>query len=254
MTTLDDLFEEEVDESTYRYVLSVMGPSCDRGELVAGLARLMARNKSDPKVTQDLLLAVGWTNAVAALQKGRVSVRRGDFGEVLAAEAAEAFDDLAVPVRKLRYQIDPNQTLPGSDVVAMELGFDSIEALEFIESKYRTNPAAGIAVDAHEQLATDRLDGYATTVGFLANRLNEIDPDLYDWFLTYLSSRGADESRSTVVLTYDESNWSDAIAEDLEDLEEHLPDLMLRLFPLNDAAGLIDETYDLLKWEVLDDE
>jgi hypothetical protein len=154
MANLSELFDEDHDQVTYKFGLSSVAASCERAELIAGLATLMASNKSDPQVTADLLAAAGWAPAIAALRKGRISVRRGDFGEVLAAEAAEDFDGLVVPVRKLRYQIDPNQTLPGSDVVAFVFsddGSDELDDLEFIESKYRTNPPTDIAVDAHER-------------------------------------------------------------------------------------------------------
>lgn len=168
--SLADLFDEAEDEATYKFVLSSVTPACGRPDLVDGLAQLLASNKADPRVTADLLNAAGWAPAIAALRKGRVSVRRGDFGEALAAEAAEALDEMVVPVRKLRYQIDPNQTLPGSDVVAFVLDDDGgIDDLEFIESKYRTAPHLDLAVEAHDQLAADRDGGYATTLNFRLN-------------------------------------------------------------------------------------
>lgn len=255
MASLIDYFDQHVDEESYRFTFSSVRPTCSRSELVDGLAELMSRNKSDPQVTTDLLAVAGWTTSVAALRKGRVPVRRGDFAEVLAAEAADALDGLVVPVRKLRYQIDPNQTLPGSDVVGFAFDDDeAIEDLEFIESKYRTVPAVDLAVDAHEQLAADREDGYATTINFLANRLREIDPAMYERFIDFLRGRDVKDSRHTVALTFDQANWRDEIAENLEDLPEHLPELWVRVFPLERSVDLIEEVYAALIWDVLDDE
>jgi hypothetical protein len=252
---LTDYFQQDCDEATYKFILASVMAACERADLVEGLAQLMSRNKSDPQVTADLLAAAGWTSAVAALRKGRISVRRGDFAEVLAAEAAEALDEMVVPVRKLRYQIDPNQTLPGSDVVAFAFDDgDSIDDLEFIESKYRTIPHVDLAVDAHEQLAADREGGYATTLNFLANRLRETDADLYGAFMEFLRRRDVRDSRHTVVLAFERENWDDEIVANLDDLPEHLPELFLRVFPLEDAVQLIEDVYAKLVWDVLDDE
>lgn len=114
-------------------------------------------------MTADLLEAAGWVVAGAAVATGRISVRRGDFGEVLAAEAVEAFDDLVIPVRKLRYQIDPNQPLSRADIVAFELEADGeVDGLQFTESKYRTAPSNSVIVDAIDQLEVDRRRQFAT--------------------------------------------------------------------------------------------
>lgn len=251
----DEHFDEVRDEQTHSFPLSNVVPTSTGTDQVAAVVKLMARNKSDPDVTSDLLAAAGWTVAVAPLRKGRVPVRRGDFGEVLAVEASDALDGLFIPVRKLRYQIDSNQTLPGSDVVGFELADDgTLVDLDFIESKYRTNPASDIAVEAHEQLAHDRDEGYATTLNFLAHRLKELDLRLYHEFLRFLHGRGAKDSRNTVVVLADTANWKDIIVSNLNDLPDHLPRLQLRCFKVPDASQLIDAVYDQLSWMPVEDE
>ena len=256
MTHFSDHFNEEIDDSTYGFTLSELTPDCDHATLVDVLVDVLARAKSDPTVTAELLNAVGWTTAVADLQQGRIAVRRGDFAEAIAAEACEEIDGRVVPVRKLRYQIDPNQTLPGGDVVSFVMAEESagIEDLEFVEVKYRTSPSADIAVDAHAQLADDRESGYATTIKFLANRLSESDPELYGDFLTFLSERDVKDSWHTVALSFEATKWSGEIADNLDELEEHLPDLWLRIFPFENAVALIDEIYTELLWDVVEDD
>lgn len=254
-STLDSHFAEERDDEAFDFVLSTVRATSIRAELVVALTAFLERNKVDVKVTKDLLEVAGWTTAMAPLLAGRTAVKRGDFAEMLAAEAAEAMDGMLVPVRKLRYQIDPNQTLPGSDVVGFVVDEDgAIVDLEFIESKYRTKPGQDIAVEAHEQLANDRSRGYATTIHFLASRLNELDPVLYADFLRFLSLRTLPGSRHTVVITCDEKNWREDIAENLNDLSSHLPELWLRVFRLDSAGDLVDAVYSALLWDPVDDD
>lgn len=254
MTRFGDCFNEEIDDRSYGFTLSKLTPVCDRETLVRVLVEVLADAKSDPTVTDDLLKAAGWTTAVADLRQGRTPVRRGDFAEAIAAEACVDIDGRLVPVRKLRYQIDPNQTLPGGDIVGFVMAdeSDGIEDLEFVEVKYRTSPRADIAVIAHDQLADDRESGYATTIKFLANRLSESDRELYEHFLIFLSDRDVKESWHTVALSFEATNWSEVIADNLDELEEHLPGLWLRILPFENAVALINETYDELLWDVID--
>ena len=250
--SLADHFNQHEDNALYRFLRSEVRVASPHDDLVEALAELLARNKSDPDVTADLLSTLGWSTAVAALRQGRVPVQRGDFGEVLAAEAAEAFDGSTVPVRKLRYQVDPNQTLPGSDVVAFVLDdAGEISTLDFIESKYRSNPRSDLAVNAHDQIAADRDDGYATTLNFLANRLHEYDKQLYRSFMRYLAADRLQDTRTTISLSFDEEHWDERVARKLDDIPTLLPNLRLRLFFLLDANNLIDEVYERVHAQVV---
>lgn len=250
-------FDHEVDDATYAFVLSRVAATTEGKVLRETLAQMMAKNKADPTVTADLLKAAGWETAIAPLKPGRVSVRRGDFGEVLAVEAGEALDGLVVPIRKLRYQIDPNQTLPGADIVGMAINDDrTINHLEFIESKFRSAPSADIACEAHEQLADDRNASYATTVNFLAHRLSEVDGEVYSEFIAFLKDRNIKDSYHTVAITIDATNHKQmsGIADNLNNLPTLLSKLRLRFFTLPMVVQLIDDVYEALTWDVVEDD
>ena len=253
--SLADHFVEEKDEVSYNFIRSDIRATSRPDDVVEALAALVAKSKSDPDVTSDLLSTLGWSAAVAALRPGRASVAKGDFGEVLVAEAAEAFDGAVVPVRKLRYQVDPNQTLPGSDVVAFVLDDGGeIDMLDFIESKYRATPSPNLAVDAHDQIAADRRDGYGTTLSFVANRLHEQDSPLYEPFMRYLADRGVRDSMTTVGLSFDEMRWNETVVTRLDDLPDILRRLRLRLFFLKNANELIEAVYERVLGRVLEDD
>ena len=96
--------------------------------------------------------------------------------------------------------------------------------------------------------------GTPRPLSFLANRLSESDPELYGDFLTFLSERDVKDSWHTVALSFEATNWSGEIADNLDELEEHLPDLWLRIFPFENAVSLIDETYAELLWDVIEDD
>ena len=251
-----DLFSEDRDPDycdNFGFSRITTAPG-DRSDLIEGLATFVAANKADPAVTADLLIAAGWNVALAPLLAGRLEVRRGDFGEVIAAQAIEAFDDLVVPVRKLRYQIDPNQTLPGSDVVAFDIDEDGqINALQFTESKYRSKPEKSVLVEAIKQLEKDRQKKFATTIHFLALRLSESSHPLYSKFMNYLSARGQQEDTYGVCLTCDEEKWTAAPLTEVVELPEVLQPLLVRVLTMGDANKLIDDVHAILKMELIPD-
>ena len=227
----------------------------ERADVIEALATCVAASKADPAVTADLMEAAGWGVAGAPLRTGRAAVRRGDFGEVVATEAIEALDDLVVPVRKLRYQIDPNQTLPGADVVAFDVGEEgNVTSLQFTESKYRTKPEKAILVEAIDQLEADRQKKFATTINFLAHRLHEISHPLYTEFMAYLAARRRRDDTYGVCLTCDAENWTGAPLEEAAELPELLQPLLVRVVTLDDPNDLIDQVCAKLELELIPDD
>ncbi len=145
--------------------------------------------------------------------------------------------------------------MPGADVVAFVIGESgSIDGIEFVEVKYRTRPSTDIAVTAHEQLTEARKLDFATTINFLAHRLQESDPDLYGTYMAFLRKRDARDNLHTIALCLEATNWSNAIAENLDELAEHLPELKFRILPFESAVTLIDEIYAELGWSVTEDD
>lgn len=211
--------------------------------------------KADPTVTADLMATAGWDIAAAPLRRGRVSLRRGDFGEVIAAEAIEALDSLVVPIHKLRYQIDPDQALPGSDIVAIaQSTTGEIEYLHFCESKFRSNPRTGAIVEAIEQLDRYRYEKFATTINFIAHRLHETDAQLYSQFMRYLMSRTARTDTYGVCLTCDSVQWNEAVLEAVLELDDLLQPLLIRIITIDDSNDLVDQVCDMLELDLIEDD
>jgi hypothetical protein len=125
-------------------------------DLVAYLAALVRRSKLDPTHVDRIATALGWGAIRARLAPGRPRVRRGEFGEVLAGGVAEEIEGWQVPVPKLRFQIDPEQTQPGTDIVAFMVDRADVTALLFLESKLRGSVDNQAAVAAHSQLSDDQ--------------------------------------------------------------------------------------------------
>ena len=101
-------------------------------------------------------------------------VKRGDFGEALFGAILVEFHDYLIPVPKLRFKVTPNQTLTGTDTLALRLTPEGeIGEVCFVESKLRTNPDRMVAVEGCAQLVQDYDVRLPDILEFIAQRLHE---------------------------------------------------------------------------------
>jgi hypothetical protein len=210
---------------------------------------------ADRQVVTQLASVLG-PGVLARLQAGRKSVARGDFGEVLASASIQEFDDLVVPVGKLRFEIDPEQTQPGTDVVGFRLVDGEIVSLEFIETKLRTTRSLGTAVEAHAQLAEDDESEFAGLLEFLAERLAERGDALYESLLRYLEQREPDNTDARtygIFLVWDLSAWDEEVLARLNDVVTLLQPLHVRIALLPEVANLVTDVYARIGIEAVDD-
>jgi hypothetical protein len=73
------------------------------------------------------------------------NMKKGRFGEIIVCEILSELLGFTIPVKKLQYQVTANQSLPGTDALALKFTDDKISEICFVESKLRTkksdNPA-----------------------------------------------------------------------------------------------------------------
>ena len=105
---------------------------------------------------------------------------------MLATEILVEFGGLIVPVRKVRYQIHPDQTQIGADVVGLEIVDGRVASVHFAEVKFRSTGDTAAADSAHDQLSTWHSSEFAQIVFFVGARLEESNPGLYEIFFEYL--------------------------------------------------------------------
>lgn len=204
------------------------------------LGRRLRDAKLDPRYIDRMGAALGWGPIAARLARGRPGIRRGEFGEVLAQAIAETFEGWQFPVSKLRYQIDPEQTLPGTDLFGLRLTDEGATEVLFAESKLRTTYDKNAAVAAHDQLVEDEKRGFDSILTFVLQRMYvEASPHL-GALESYLNSRDADLSTYGVFLTFETEVWREEVIEELAARDDLLIPLSTRAGRVSELRGLID--------------
>ena len=245
-------------ETATAYSLSRFAESERPADLVNRLAEMIMHAKVDPDSLRRLLARVGWLSGSARLApSNRAQPRHGDFGEVVGIGLITAFAEKHVPVVKLRVQMDPDQSLHGSDIVGFQLRVDGnrlvLDDLEFVEVKCRTTRNHQAAVEAHAQLASDRVEKFADTLEFLHSRLYEIgDEDLMEAFETYLGDREANpEGSNRLIFVFDREVWKDSDLEELPEDDELCSPLSIDVLVIANLKDLIDQTWSAVPDVVL---
>ena len=187
--------------------------------------------------------------------KTRLSVRRGDFGEALSVEYLKKVEGYLVPVMKLRYKIVPNQTLPGTDCVAVKLSEeDEIIEVAFVESKLRTSLDTSVAVKGAKQL---KQDADSTTPGiltFIAQRLRETNDPLASRFESYIFDRNIELDTYILIIFHEIAEWRERILSNLEDEAIELKPLHVYVAKIDDLKQMSDTAFATLSAEVIEDD
>jgi len=202
---------------------------------------------------------LGWDAVKQLVQTSQPKLprtRRGAFGEILAIEGLIRFQGYAVPVKKFRFAVTGDQTLPGMDVVGLQLGEDDkLENVCFIECKLRTGHDTAAASQAYVQLRNDYESRAADILFYVAARLEEQGNPLLNTVLEYMRDRAnTDLDILAIWLTWEQTNWSETTLANVND-EDLLPvPLQVTAIRLPELERLTDSVFtDIAIAPLIDD-
>lgn len=213
------------------------------------IKNLLISARLDPDLLKVAAQRWGWRGVAQLLtsaQPTAMTARRGEFGEVLSAALLTEFEGYQIPVQKFRFTITPDQSLPGTDLLALKVN-DNAAIIEvcFLESKLRTGSDTGTAVRAYNQLRQDYEQQFPDMLVFVLARLHERRDPLLDAFLDYLRDRAdtSDKERLRVGLTWERGSWTETVLQNLEDNGVERQDLVVHVVYIGGLAHLIDQLF-----------
>jgi hypothetical protein len=228
----------------------------DTEELVNDIARRIMEAKTSRSYLEKYAPVLGWDFVAQRLAAGPQRVRRGDFGEVVACGWLEDYDLLVVPVKKLRSQFTPGQTLPITDAVAFRIVNGAIEGAHFLEAKLRTKNVmlAEVAANAYHQLASDRQTTFREILQYVHEQLHRDGNPLVNAGTDYLLRRVPSEDDShDIVLIIEKEIWTEDIHAKLDAIAGVLPNCRVHGLRAKDVASLADEAFAKAGMELIDE-
>jgi hypothetical protein len=103
--------------------------------------------------------------------------QRGNFAEVVLAEYLMAATDAVMPVYRLRYNPNVEQSMKGDDVLLFDLDSDPIRIVVG-ESKFRGKPSKTVVEEIVEGLKRSSESNLPASLMFVADRLFKENPEL----------------------------------------------------------------------------
>jgi hypothetical protein len=101
------------------------------------------------------------------------NTRKGNLAEVVLAEYVAAAARLTVPVYRLRYNPNVNESMKGDDVLAFDLESEPARVVVG-EAKFRGAPTRSAVVEIVQALVRSHRGGIPTSLQFVADRLFEV--------------------------------------------------------------------------------
>lgn len=173
----------------------------------------------------------------------QMKVRRGDFGEAVAAQYLKEVEQYHIPVPKLRFKMAANQTLPGTDCVALKLDNARLVEVCYVESKVRTSLDLSVAVAGAGQLRQDANTSVPESLTFIARHMSAANHPLAELVEEYIFSRDIELDTFKLLVFHERDLWSERILQNLEDEEIAPEPLGVYVARITNLAELSDTAF-----------
>lgn len=188
-------------------------------------------------------------------------VRQGDWGEIVAGLIVANIQKLSIPIHKLRWKINKNKSVFGTDLIAFNLG-DPITDIHYYEIKTRVashqkegkNPNRNyISIIAHNSLAKENNMPNEMLADFLMRYyVAQNDYASAAKFKDIVKNPSAYNRNFELFFIVEENNYTDTIFDELHNLPPQLAPLRVTVIIVNDLQKIIDETWQDIEQRLVD--
>lgn len=207
----------------------------------------------EPTFLEDMAQYLGWNKVRKDIVARKVptapNMRKGNFGEALMAIILEHLRGYYLPVPKLWFAIEGNQSLPATDFLALKIDKNrSITEVCFVETKLRGSLDKYAAVTGYRQLLEDYKLILPDILTFVASMLHYSKDPLFPIFASYMRDRRilSDVDTFHLGLCWENKLWNESVLKNLDDEEIAFDNLSVSVVCINGICELTDEMLDKL--------
>jgi hypothetical protein len=207
----------------------------------------------EPTFLEDMAKYLGWNRVRKDIVARKVptapNIRKGNFGEALMAIILEHFQGYYIPVPKLWFAIEGNQSLPATDFLALKIDKNkSISEVCFVETKLRGSSDKYAAVKGYRQLLEDYRLSSPDILIFVASMLHYSKNPLFRIFASYMRDRRDPPNIDSfhLGLCWENKLWNESVLKNLDDEEVVFDNLTVSVVCINGICELTDEMLDKL--------
>jgi hypothetical protein len=215
----------------------------------------------DNTISYDLIekmsAKIGWnatfTNFISPRLTKQKNMQKGKFGEMLEGAILEEFFNFVIPIKKWRYSITSDQSLPSTDIIAIKNNESEITEMSFIESKVTGTDNKKLVTIAYEQLMNDQNTEFPQILSFIIARLLENNNPLSEKFIDYCLKKNRNSDSYRVCTVYDKQKWDDKSLENLNEVVlKSTSNLTVDVIRIESLDNVITEIYKDKGWNVIE--
>lgn len=170
---------------------------------------------------------------------------QGDWGEAITSLILKDFRGLLVPVSKMRWKINNDKSMFGTDVFAIEQDDnEEITKLIYCETKTYRSKNKNIAEVAYHSLYRDNGGSLPDIIDFIERVYFERkDYEMADKFSKVYKNMDKYNKEFQIFLIFEKSSWDDVALDNLHNLPPSLQNLHINVFLIDNLKELVDDTY-----------
>jgi len=227
-------------------------------DILNALTHMMVDAKNDPEILSDVARIIGWEKVAEYVKRRspkKDKIKKGDFGEALINYILSNHFNYDIPVRKLRYKLSSDQSLPATDSLALKIVDEKIIEICYVESKTPTVYTTSVMKNAYEQLQNDYDKVIPDIIMFTLEIIKKSEPELYNILKKYLGERSIQKDKDRFVIGYtcEKTAWSFTSMKNLKDvIDDDYPPAILNLVRIKNLEKLIHYVINLMGDELID--
>ena len=199
---------------------------------------------------------IGWNRTVERFVSPRISkinnMKKGKFGEMLESTVLEEFFDFVIPIKKWKYAITSDQSLPSTDIVAIKKNDSDVTEISFVESKLTTGDSKRPISEAYKQLVENRDKGFSEILDFIILRLHDEQSPLAEMFIEYCFKKDTRNDTYRVAVTCDTDKWDDKSLKKLDTIPKPMSDLTIDVIRIKTLETIVNGVYKKKGWNVIE--
>ena len=174
------------------------------------------------------------------------NVKQGDWGEVLSAIILNDIKSVILPITKLRWKINNEKSMFGTDVFAIRENEEELQELIYCEVKTKITYDKEIGIKAYESLYRDNGSSLPDIIDFISKVYFEKgDYELAAKYDKIYLNMDNHTKEFQIFLIMDGSIWRDEIVDILKASSVDLERLFINIVLIPNFKDLIEETYEL---------
>ena len=213
------------------------------------LSTLIRENTVDEEFLKYMQKKLKWdwgkiyATFVIESQPNHDNLKKGKFGEIFHGQILEEFYNYVIPIKKLQYQFTKDQSLTGTDMIAIKIKEEKITEICYVETKLRTSNDYSAISEAYKEIIQSKSSSMNSLLKFILKELYKTNKMLHSQLTEFISEMMHDD-KFRIGAIFEKKIWRQKYIEKLNDcMQKSDFDLTVDIVKINNLEELVNNSY-----------